>query len=207
MWPHPKPHKYHKATPVRCTECGVAFIYKHKPSTKNTFCSALCRTRWWIRNNRKHLSEYAKERRLLKPIFCRLCGAIIPRERRASGVVFCSDKCVLESTRAGNRKFRLKRRMRVLSLLGGAICIYCGCDEIGALEINHKNGGGAKEWRGGAGSRATSDIFYGRRPTDDLEVVCRVCNAWHYITRKTGVNKWTIIWAANSRVKVDKDND
>lgn len=194
MWPHPQAFLHHKKTKVVCTKCLKTFDYGHRPGSKNTFCSRLCRMRWWQQNNREHIKKYAKKRRRSKPIYCRVCKNVIPNEARGSGVTLCSDECRRIKISENNTRFRKKRKEEVFRMLGGAVCVYCGCDHVPALEINHRNGGGSQEMRSGAGSRLVSDIFYGRRGMSDLEIVCRVCNAWHYITRKTGVDNWSIKW-------------
>jgi hypothetical protein len=59
------------------------------------------------------------------------------------------------------------------------------------------NGGGTKErpikHRGG--KQFYLDILKGRRPIDDLELTCKVCNAWHHLTKLKGIKDgWTITW-------------
>src|ERR1700678_122970 len=44
-----------------------------------------------------------------------------------------------------SREHQKEIRLKVIDLLGGAKCVYCGCNDIRVLEINHKNGGGWKE--------------------------------------------------------------
>lgn len=60
----------------------------------------------------------------------------------------------------------------------------CGCDNLDFLEINHKNGGGRKDNL--HGHKLQAAINNGSRDIEDLEVVCRVCNAWHYLKLKFG---------------------
>lgn len=85
--------------------------------------------------------------------------------------------------------FRLRFRKTILNILSknNPICVSCGCDKQELLEINHKNGGGTKEvQRGKKGVKFYWDIYMGRRKTDDLEILCRVCNAKHYLELKYG---------------------
>jgi len=79
-------------------------------------------------------------------------------------------------------------------MIGGK-CTNCGCDDYDALEINHKNGDGAQE-RAQRGRKAWHlDILKGRRYTDDLEIMCRVCNNHHYLVTVKGLtDKWTITY-------------
>lgn len=63
-------------------------------------------------------------------------------------------------------------------------CVKCGCDDFRFLEINHKNGGGSKELKG-FGYKFYWDIYKKRRDTNDLEILCKICNALHYLELKT----------------------
>jgi hypothetical protein len=96
-----------------------------------------------------------------------------------------------------HKQVRKRQRHAVLLIIGHGIiqCIYCGCNKEELIEINHKNGGGAKEWRKqGGGSALIKAIYQGIRSYKDLELVCRVCNARDYIERKFGKQKWEIRW-------------
>lgn len=67
------------------------------------------------------------------------------------------------------------------------VCENCGCDDLRLLEINHKNGGGTQERNKGKDSnKFANDIFMGRRGVDDLNLLCKVCNALHYLEMKFG---------------------
>ena len=82
----------------------------------------------------------------------------------------------------------------------GGKCVNCGCTIQDALEINHKNGGGRKEYHGGGAGDRQKDILFaimnGTRRTEDLELGCKICNALHYIeTIKKLLGKWTVMWA------------
>jgi hypothetical protein len=66
------------------------------------------------------------------------------------------------------------------------ICDNCRCDDIRLIEINHKNGDGARDTRSKYHQKFLYDIITGRRKTDDLDLRCRVCNALHYIESKYG---------------------
>ncbi len=107
-----------------------------------------------------------------------------------------------------NRSYNLKTKLQALQIVSGQItpkCVYCPCDDLRFLEINHKNGGGAREaskyvTKEGRIGRAHSnfywDIVKGRRSTDDLEVTCGPHNRWHYYKLKYGddANRFKITW-------------
>jgi hypothetical protein len=100
------------------------------------------------------------------------------------------------------RRYWQTRRLTVkcdaMLKLGGVRCVRCGCSELAALEINHINGGGHREQveTRRIGYVLHCDIVAGRRKTDDLNVLCRVCNAVDYLERKYPEMKgmWVIIW-------------
>ena len=97
-----------------------------------------------------------------------------------------------------NKRMRIrnaKRRIEILNVISGnnPVCVRCGCDDVRLLEINHKDGGGTQELRHGKKVwRFLDDILKGRRKTDDLELLCRVCNAEHYLELKYGELPYTI---------------
>jgi predicted RNA-binding Zn-ribbon protein involved in translation (DUF1610 family) len=74
-------------------------------------------------------------------------------------------------------------------------CVSCGCDDLRLLEVNHKDGGGGKELNKGKNSmRFYRDIAMLRRGTEDLEILCRVCNAKHYLETKFGKLPIEVTW-------------
>ncbi len=98
--------------------------------------------------------------------------------------------------RAATAKQKLKVKRLALEKAGGLICVNCGCDDIRALELNHKNGGGNKEKRAIrlSGSRFYAAIAAGRRSTDDIDVRCRVCNALYDTVIRLGVKGHIVEW-------------
>lgn len=90
-------------------------------------------------------------------------------------------------------------RSRAVEIVGKGklTCVDCDCDDIRLLEINHKNGGGNKEYRSRGYSRFFNGIISGRRKTDDLNLLCKVCNARHAAGLKYGkdlTKHWEIKW-------------
>ena len=88
-----------------------------------------------------------------------------------------------------SKKQGLELKLRALQIVSGAgvpCCSNCGCNDIRALELNHKYGGGTAERKkfklqGYLFHRA---IISGARKVDDLEVLCKVCNAVHCLEQK-----------------------
>jgi len=108
-----------------------------------------------------------------------------------------------ENAKAKHDKDESLLRKRVFFLVSGgpnAKCVRCGCDDWRVLEVNHKNGGGNREHETGRYARALyHDIMQRRRTTEDLEILCRPCNAIHYLEMKFGPLPIRVVWDAVAR--------
>lgn len=82
------------------------------------------------------------------------------------------------------RKQYNNRKRKAMEQCGGAICVRCGCDELDFLEFNHINGDGCKDWRENNGTPMMDRILTSKRETDDIEILCRLCNAHHHLESK-----------------------
>lgn len=82
------------------------------------------------------------------------------------------------------RRAYLNRKIKAFKVLGEPVCKKCGCDILEFLEYNHINGGGCKEWRENKGRSMTDMLLTKGRTTEGLEILCRVCNAIDYLSRK-----------------------
>lgn len=101
-----------------------------------------------------------------------------------------------EYKRERGKTGRERVRMVVLNILSGnnPKCIRCGCNDKRFLEINHKNGGGGKEMaKGKRSNQFYWDIYMGRRTVDDLELLCKPCNAIHALELKHGKVKLKVL--------------
>jgi len=105
------------------------------------------------------------------------------KERSAMWVKKWRDNNPEKQKLARLRAYR-NRKVKAFKIIGEPKCVRCGCDEIDFLEFNHKNGGGCKDWRDSNGVAMMDRILTQKRKTDDLEIVCRVCNALDYLERK-----------------------
>lgn len=75
------------------------------------------------------------------------------------------------------------------------VCENCWCDDVRLLEVNHKNGWGNKELKSWKNTNKFAwDIYMWRRTTEDLNLLCRVCNALHYLQLKYGETKHRVIY-------------
>jgi 5-methylcytosine-specific restriction endonuclease McrA len=87
--------------------------------------------------------------------------------------------------------------LQKISKSGQPSCVYCGCDFLRTLEINHKDCN-RKNLEEKYGKPESGYSFYkrivdGDRPTEDLEITCGVCNKNHYFQRKFGL-KWKVTY-------------
>ena len=101
-----------------------------------------------------------------------------------------------ERVKLARRKQYITRKKRAMDKVGGAICKRCGCDELDFLEFNHKNGGGCKEYKKTKYAPMTDKILTHKRNIDDLEILCRVCNALEFLERKNNKQskKFEVKW-------------
>jgi hypothetical protein len=92
--------------------------------------------------------------------------------------------------RESGRKYRQGTRLKALQMIAKSDipkCANCGCDFLPILEVNHKHGQGSKEYREiGSAIGLFRAIVTGVRGTDDLEVLCEVCNRFHYVKMRYG---------------------
>lgn len=86
---------------------------------------------------------------------------------------------------------RQRRRALIIVGQGTIACVRCGCDRAELLEINHKNGGGRRDLVGKWFYRSIVKL---ERETDDLELLCRPCNAIHYLEMKYGPLPIRVVW-------------
>lgn len=133
---------------------------------------------------------------------CPTCKKSVPK-----GQIHCSD-CMEENrkrrkakywknvqvSRAYARQKGKELHLRALKKVADSehpICVSCGCDFIEGLEINHKNGKSSQERKGFQSQKFYLEICDGRRSTEDLEILCKVCNIKHYLSTKFGIN-WQV---------------
>jgi hypothetical protein len=193
-----------------CKNCNTEIKIAKKQTGRQIYCFPKCRLDYWQKHHRIRVKEYAKRYNLKHPPLCKICKSPIPENERKSGVCFCSDTCRDISRTNVDKAFRNRRRLAVFKMLGGAICVNCGCSDIRLLEINHKHGGGAREYRSGAGVRLVEDIYYNRRNKNDFDVRCRVCNNLYYLILKYPDVEGCYMVKYQSRIeqeKIEKNGD
>jgi hypothetical protein len=117
------------------------------------------------------------------------------KERSAAWVKKWRDNNPEKQALARKRAYN-NRKLKAILRVGEAKCNRCGCDEIDFLEFNHKNGGGCKEWRETKGRPNMDRILTANRGVEDLEILCRICNAWDYLLRKNEkqAKRFDVLW-------------
>ena len=100
-----------------------------------------------------------------------------------------------EKHRKARKRAYNNRKRKAMEMVDGAFCNRCGCDELDFLEFNHIEGGGCIEWRENMGVAMIDRVIAGRE-TDDLEILCRICNAVDFLERKNNkqAKRFKISW-------------
>lgn len=178
-----------------CPKCGIELTEDNhvpgRPKRKNYICRDCAKK--YRQKNKEKIKEYQQKYRVKN----KRAAAIKRKARYQKNKEYfrkyqekyrIENKERIEEVR---RKRALKQRKLALNILGGN-CVYCGCDIYEALEINHIYGGGKKR---PPGNMLVRHILTGKADLSKLEVTCRICNAWHYLTKLKSVpDCWTISW-------------
>ncbi|MCP9492906.1 MAG: hypothetical protein MSG64_00465 [Pyrinomonadaceae bacterium MAG19_C2-C3] len=105
-----------------------------------------------------------------------------------------SGKVDEETERRKWREQHRRLREKAIEILGGKQCAKCGCDEYSLLEINHIKGGGQAEQKLKSPRQLCRDIIKANVDRSEYNVLCRVCNALHYVEDILGVKGHQVIW-------------
>ena len=105
-----------------------------------------------------------------------------------------SDSYQPEEERRKWREQHKRVREKAIECLGGKQCVNCGCNEFSLLEINHINGGGRKEAKTKQNRQLYREIINGKVDLSDYNVLCRVCNALHYVQNIIGIEGHEVLW-------------
>lgn len=124
-------------------------------------------------NHREHMREYMKAYR---------------EKQRLS-----EDYDVDEERRKWREQHK-RVREKAMERLGGIRCFNCGCDDFSILEINHINGGGRKALKIKQNRQLYRDIMNDKVNLSEYNVLCRVCNALHYVQEILGVSGHEVFW-------------
>ncbi len=153
--------------------------------------------RYW--SNPEYYRKYSKKYNQINMERIRERNEIFYQEHKKL-ILNRNKKWYVEHKDEANKKMRDTRRKMRIAILNvisnnNPHCVRCGCDDIRLLEINHKNGGGRKDTHNGKCSIAFyRDIYKGKREIDDLELLCKVCNSWHYLELKYGKLPYEVLY-------------
>lgn len=111
------------------------------------------------------------------------------RQRRKEGQQFDP-----EEDRRKWREQHKRVRESAMEKLGGKICSNCGCDQFSILEINHIFGGGRKALKETQNRQFYRAIVNDKVDLNEYNVLCRVCNALHYVNDVLGVKGHQVLW-------------
>ena len=100
-----------------------------------------------------------------------------------------------------DRKAHRRLREKVFEVLGGARCSNCRCDVFDILEVNHLNGGGRRELKTKQSRQLYREIISGQVEQANYNVLCRVCNALHYVETVLGIAGFKIKWTGSRKLR------
>jgi len=100
-----------------------------------------------------------------------------------------------------HKEYYVKIKLEVFARIDPAMkCAMCGCGDIRLLEINHIKGGGNKEQQRlkktdhNLSQNFIMLIHNGKRGTEDLNLLCRVCNSIDHLERAYGNTGLRVVW-------------
>lgn len=99
-----------------------------------------------------------------------------------------------EEERRKWREQHQRVREKAMERLGGKVCSGCGCDEFSVLEINHIHGGGRKALKTTQNRQLYRAIMNDKADLNEYNVLCRICNALHYVQDVLGVKGHRVLW-------------
>ena len=117
------------------------------------------------------------------------------RERRKQSSDYNADE-----ERRKWREQHQRIREKAIERLGGKKCANCGCDEFSLLEINHINGGGRREAKTKQNRQLYRDIINNKVDLKDYNILCRVCNALHYVQDILRIKGHEVSWRGSIMV-------
>ena len=91
-------------------------------------------------------------------------------------------------------------RVKAIEIIGGPVCCECGCQEYRILEINHLMGGGNREFAKIPRATFYRSIIAGKRNPKEFNILCRVCNANHYVRDILGFKGFVVSWNKDAGV-------
>jgi hypothetical protein len=176
----PRASSFPLKSKLHCKKCN--YVWRYEGISSSTKCP-ICGTKKDARDKKEYNIDYIK----------------VHPERIQKLITWSSVH--KDAHREKTRMDTKKKVLAIISKSANPFCVSCGCDDMRLLEVNHKNGGGGKEMGKGIANKSMTfyrDITMLRRKTDDLEVLCRVCNAKHYLELKYGKLPIKVTWEGDN---------
>ena len=156
---------------IKCLNCNKTIETNY---TKQKFCCEQCGASY-----RNESITYNK--------ICKRCNAEFKTNIKRQK--YCCKECHAKSKKGKNT------RLEAMNKIGGAVCANCGCDEIYILEINHIQGDGYAERKKGIDkNKLVALINAGKADLTKYNVLCKVCNAQHYVKEVLKIKGHTVKW-------------
>lgn len=195
-----------------CMQCGRQFVANAPNKVTRLYCSARCRSAYYRSHGRGARQKLPDDR------ICPGCGTAFKASAGKHYGRFCTTQCYqrayqkkiytphsekrqgrreyLKKWRKKNTGYEKARRLRAMEVVGNGVlkCSNCGCDKINILEIDHINGNGTKEHRQQTVHAFYTAIANGTRTTDDLRILCKVCNQLAYVQNYFGIKGHQVLW-------------
>lgn len=179
-----------------CSKCKqTKLLEEFNKATKGKFGrQAVCRV-CTVEYSRKYNEEHREEKNKKRIAWRNASEENKERDREKNREwIKKNPEKYKEIWKKSNRDYKIKVLDKVSN--GNIFCANCGCDRFEFLEVNHINGGGAKEKKeNGINNRKLyADILNGKRTLHDLNVLCKPCNNLHYLELKFGPQPYKITW-------------
>ena len=191
-----------------CVQCGKRFVANAPNKVSRLYCSKKCQSAYFRSHGHGYNQKMPDDR------VCPSCGSAFKASAGKHYGQFCSTGCYqkgwhkkhpekhaillqdMKDWRKAHPKYDVDYRTRALRVIGGGTlkCAHCGCDKLRVLEIEHINGGGSKEHRSRGAHSFYASIINGTRRTDDLTILCKVCNQLAYVERHFNIKGHVVSW-------------
>lgn len=124
---------------------------------------------YYYKNREKILAysaSYSREKRK-DPVF-------LKKESERGKIYSAKNK---EKIRTRNKELNLRYRIKLLEILGGVRCIRCGFSDYRALQVDHINGGGRKDYQTKRELKSPKGyIEHVKKDIALYQVLCANCN-------------------------------
>ncbi len=152
---------------------------------RQKYCSAFCREKAWHKAHPDKCKQFQKKYRLSKPVLCRGCKKPIPTAIRASGKIYCSEKChkVISLQAARDRRQKAQTAFNKYKISIG--CQQCGYYSYGgSLDFHHRKPNDKKRR-----IAATTWVYHTKAIKEEIAKCILLCKNCHYETHGKNEDK------------------